>query len=77
MHVCKRSWVLASAFLLAFCWLGYAAVSYRALYQGLEVGLPVAQKFAAEYGQIAFTAIPQEFMKNGWKFDENLPHGRS
>jgi len=23
------------------------------------------------------TAIPQEFMKNGWKFDENLPHGRS
>jgi hypothetical protein len=24
-----------------------------------------------------FTAIPQEFRKNGWKFDENLPHGRS
>ena len=24
-----------------------------------------------------YTAIPQEFEKNGWKFDENLPHGRS
>jgi hypothetical protein len=29
-----------------------------------------------EHG-ISFTAIPQEFRKNGWKFDENLPHGRS
>jgi hypothetical protein len=30
-------------------------------------------------GQIGsqFTAIPQELRKNGWKFDENLPHGRS
>jgi len=26
---------------------------------------------------IHFTAIPQEFRKNGWKFNENLPHGRS
>jgi hypothetical protein len=23
------------------------------------------------------TAIPQEYIKNGWKFDENLPQGRS
>jgi hypothetical protein len=22
------------------------------------------------------TAIPHEFEKNGWKIDENLPHGR-
>jgi hypothetical protein len=28
-------------------------------------------------GGVLFTAIPQEFRKNGWKFDENLPHGRS
>jgi hypothetical protein len=28
-------------------------------------------------GLILFTAIPQEFKENGWKFDENLPHGRS
>jgi hypothetical protein len=54
MQIRKRSWVLASAFLLGFCWLGYAAVSYRALYQGLETGLPVAQKFATEYGRTAF-----------------------
>jgi hypothetical protein len=30
------------------------------------------EKFA-----IFFTVIPQEFRKNGWKFDENLPQGRS
>jgi hypothetical protein len=28
-------------------------------------------------GGIEITAIPQELRKNGWKFDENLPHGRS
>jgi len=32
---------------------------------------------SGRYGTIEYTAIPQEFRKNGWKFDENLPHGRS
>jgi hypothetical protein len=26
--------------------------------------------------QMNDTAIPQEYGKNGWNFDENLPHGR-
>ncbi len=50
----KRTWAIAALFLIAFCWLGFAAVSFGALFHGIEVDLPVANRFAFAYGPIAF-----------------------
>jgi hypothetical protein len=49
-----QSWAIAAACLLAFCWLGFAAVRFGSIYQGLEVNLPLASRFAFEYGPVAF-----------------------
>jgi hypothetical protein len=54
MQIRKQCWAFAGLFLLAFCWLGFAAVSFGALFKDLGVKLPTANKFAADYGPIAF-----------------------
>jgi hypothetical protein len=50
----KRTWAIAALFLIAFGWLGFAAVGFGALFHGIEVDLPVANRFALAYGPIAF-----------------------
>jgi hypothetical protein len=51
-----HSSAIAGGFLLAFCWLGWAAVRFGSIFQGMgmEHSLPVANWFAATYGPIAF-----------------------
>ena len=51
-----HSWAIAGGFLLAFCWLGWAAVRFGSIFQGMgmEHSLPVVNWFAATYGPIAF-----------------------
>ena len=55
MQIRKHPWAIVALFLIAFCWLGSAAVSFRALFQGLETKLPAAARFAAPYGPIEFS----------------------
>jgi hypothetical protein len=57
MQIRKQSWGIAALFFIAFCWLGFAAVSFGALFKGIEgfeANLPVATRFAVAYGPIAF-----------------------
>ena len=42
MQIRKQCWAFAGLFLLAFCWLGFAAVSFGALFKDLGVKLPTA-----------------------------------
>jgi hypothetical protein len=42
MQIRRQSWAIAGMFLIAFCWLGFAAVSVGALFKGFgEMNLPV------------------------------------
>jgi hypothetical protein len=54
MQIRKQSWAIAALFLIAFCWLGFAAVSFGTLFKGLEINLPVATRFDVAYGPITF-----------------------
>jgi hypothetical protein len=56
-HIRKQSWAIAALFLIAFCWLGFAAVATRALLKGMEVNLAGSTSFAVAYGPIAFPLI--------------------
>jgi hypothetical protein len=55
MQIRRQSWAIAALFLIAFCWLGFVAMSFGALFKGLgEVNFPVATRFVVAYGPIAF-----------------------
>jgi hypothetical protein len=57
MQIRRQSWGLAALFLIAFCWLGFAAVRFGVLFkgtEGFEIYLPMATRFAFAYGPIAF-----------------------
>lgn len=55
MQIRRQSWAIAALFLIAFCWLGFVAVSFGALFKGLEeMNLPLATRFAVAYGPTAF-----------------------
>lgn len=53
-HIRKQSWAIAALSLIGFCWLGVAALGFRPLFQGLEINLPIATRFAIACGPIAF-----------------------
>ena len=55
-QVRRDSWACASVFLIAFCWLGFAAVRFGSIFQGMgmEQNLPPANWFAVTCGPIAF-----------------------
>ena len=59
MRVGRDSWACAVVFLLAFCWLGFAAVRFGSIFQGMgmEQNLPPINWFAATYGKIAFPLL--------------------
>ena len=52
----RQSWAIAGGFLLAFCWLGWAAVRFGSIFQGMgmEHSLPLVNWLAVTYGPIAF-----------------------
>src|SRR6266700_4515781 len=48
-------WLLIPAiFLIAFCWLGFMSAKFAPVYHGLEDRLPLATRFSAAYGWIAY-----------------------
>jgi ABC-type transport system involved in multi-copper enzyme maturation permease subunit len=55
MQIRRQSWAIAALLLITFCWLGFVAVGFGALFKGLgRVNFPVATRFAVGYGPIAF-----------------------
>jgi len=52
----RQSWAIAGGFLLAFSWLGWAAVRFGSIFQGtgMEHSLPLINWFAVTCGPIAF-----------------------
>jgi hypothetical protein len=52
----RQSWAIAGGFLVAFCCLGWAAVRFGSIFQGMgmEHSLPVINWFAVTYGPTAF-----------------------
>ena len=57
MRIRRQTWGLAVLFLIAFCWLGYASISFGALFEGLHLDLPFAIGFVAGYGRFAFPLL--------------------
>lgn len=54
IHVRKRTWVIATAILIAFCCLGFAADGFGAFFHGLNTYLTSASRFVFAYGRIGF-----------------------
>jgi hypothetical protein len=52
----RQTWAISVGFLLAFCWLGWAAVRFGSIFQGMDIerSLPAANWLALAYGPIAF-----------------------
>ena len=57
MRVRRQTWAIAAIFLLAFCWLGVAAVKCAPIYQVLEVRFPADTRFASAYGAVVFPLL--------------------
>jgi hypothetical protein len=51
-----QSWAIGGGFLLAFCWLGWAAVRFGSIFKGMgiEASLPALNWFAVTNGPIVF-----------------------
>ncbi len=54
IQVRRESWLLAIFFLIAFCWLGFAAIRFGSIFQGFEMSLPGEKRFVVVYGPVAF-----------------------
>jgi hypothetical protein len=56
IQVRRQSWAVAIAFLVAFCWLGWAAVKFGSIFQGMGVehSLALVNRFALRCGPLAF-----------------------
>jgi hypothetical protein len=54
MKTSKQSWILAALFLIGFCYIGYMAISLRALIKDLGIDLPSPTRFAVAHGPVAF-----------------------
>ena len=50
----RESWAIAVLCFAVFCWLGFAAGRFGAIWAGLEVNLPVATRLLFTYGPTAF-----------------------
>jgi hypothetical protein len=53
MQVRAKSRVIAGAFLIVFCWLGWLAFKCAPIFAGLEDRLPVMTRLAFAYGPVA------------------------
>jgi hypothetical protein len=50
----RESWAIAAVFLVVFCWLGFAAVRFGSIFEGIEVNLPIATRLVFAYGPVGF-----------------------
>ena len=57
IRVRRQSWAIAAVLLLAFSWLGFAAVKFAPIYQALEGRLDAGTRFALAYGAVAFPLL--------------------
>jgi hypothetical protein len=57
IQIRRSSWAIAALILIAFSLLGFAAVSTRSLYEGLEVHLAFATWFGVTCGPVAFPIL--------------------
>jgi len=92
IRVSRESWAIAIGFLVAFCWLGWAAVRFGSIFDGMDIhrSLPIVNRLALTYGPIAFplfgvlaaaATILSDFMFHkrwlGWAAGRCSERGRS
>jgi len=56
IRVSRQSWAVAIGFLVAFCWIGWAAVRFGSVFEGMDIlrSLPTVNRLALTYGPVAF-----------------------
>ena len=57
IQVRRDSWLLAAAFLIAFCWLGFFTAKLAPIFRGMESMLPAADRLIVACGPIAFPLL--------------------
>jgi hypothetical protein len=57
IQVRRDSWLLAVAFLIAFCCLGFFIARFAPIFRGVESELPAADRLIIAYGPIAFPLL--------------------